>query len=174
MRNNLYTILAGIFLNALGIILNFPVINIVGSVIILVGISYLNRTSVLLKKVRKYTIISIPFAVLSTFISYINTQGFVTLAAASIGISVFFFIYITYYLTESLIDRAKTINQLAAVRSFRVVWTLCGIVTFIYFMAASTTGIYPIIITAGRAILLLCTIYYCFTINNSAKYLINK
>lgn len=157
--------IAGIFVNACGISLNLYIVSIIGCVLTFIGLFKLPMEGPRYKKARGYAAFSIPFAIISTYMTtnIVNASG-QTISCIACGINIFFFIYTTYYYTESLIERAQGINELAATRSFRGVWTLCGIIAFAYFcIYSSLTSVY-IIITVSRIVFLITAVYYCYSI----------
>lgn len=161
----------GIAVNVAGIAFNLYIFNIIGSILSLIGFLRLDIPGTLIKKCRRYAIISIPFSILAFLLSLIDatSSGNQTITSVALGINIFFFIYMTYYFTETLIDYARFIHELAATRSFRSVWTLCGIVAFIYFMANTAVSLNSIILIILRIVMLISSLYYCFSIYNSSK-----
>lgn len=166
--------LAGIILNCLGITLNFFILNVIGSIILTFGIIKLPLSSSVYKKARLFAAISVPFSVLAFYFVAVQPEGAETLNFAlmlSLGINIFFLIYITYYFTEMLIDFAKSENKLACTKSFRSTWTLCGIVTFLYYMLCTSISMNNTISLIARAVLMLVLLYYNFTIYGCQKIL---
>ena len=168
MSNNLLIIILGILANSAGIAFNFYYLNIIGGILILIGLIRTKLTGNLIKKTRNTAIASIPFAILSVIIDIFgkNTSDGASIA---LGINIFFYIYVTYYFTEALIASAKDVNELAATRGFRGTWTLCGIIAFMYFMTFS--ALVPSVVMIIKIVMMIAAIYYCSTINASSKLL---
>lgn len=165
----------GIALDAAGISFQLNIFSVIGCILILAGLFRLDMPGTLIKRCRRYAIISIPFAILAFLLSLANsTVGSQTITCTSLGINIFFFIYITYYLTEALIDYARSINELAATRSFRSIWILCGIVAFLYFMANTVASLNSIIIMFFKIIMLISSLYYCFSMYNVSRLMFFK
>lgn len=160
--------IAGIILNSAGITFDLYILNIAGAIFTTVGILKLEISGLIIRKAKRYAIISIPFAVLAFVLSLAGLDN-QTLSGIQLGINIFFYIYFTYYFTEALIEHAKMKNELAITRSFHSIWTLCGIVAFLYFMAY--TSLVPIVVSIAKIILLISALYYTFSIYNASKHL---
>lgn len=168
MNNPLLVTIVGILLNSAGIAFNFYYLNVIGSIICLIGVSQSGLSGNAIKKARTHAIISIPFSILSVVIGIFASQA-TDSTSIMLGINVFFFIYFTYYFTEALINCAQSVNELAATRSFRSIWTLCGIITFLYFIAFSS--FVSTVVMIAKILFLLSALYYCSSINSSGKVL---
>ncbi len=168
MSNILLLIILGIMVNSAGIAFNFYYLNIIGSILIIIGIIRTKLSGRLIKKTRNMAIVSIPFAILSVIIDIFG-QNTSDGAFIALGINVFFYIYTTYYFTEALIASAKDVNELAATREFRSTWTLCGIIVFMY--AMSFSSLVPSIVMIAKIVMMIAALYYCATINSSARLL---
>lgn len=163
--------LAGILLNALGITLDFLLLNAAGSILTVIGSFQLRAGEFYSRKIKFFSVLSVPFT-LTAFgltVLYRTSTIDVSILYVALGIILFFYIYYTFYFTEALIDRAKGINELAATRSFRGIWSLNGIVAFIFFFCYSSLK--STYLNIARAAFLLCALYYCFTIYNNSKKL---
>lgn len=171
MNNALSLTILGILVNSIGITFNFHYLNILGNILTLLGIIRSGLTGKTAKKARTHSIIAIPFSLLSVAIT-ILVPDFPNSASIALGINIFFYIYFTFYFTEALIDHAQGVNELAATRHFRSIWTLCGIIAFLYFTAA--TSLIPAIVNIAKIVLLISALYYCLSINTSAKILFKK
>lgn len=163
--------IAGIFLNALGITFDYLLLNVVGSALTVAGSFKLGAAGHFVRKIRFYSILSVPFALAAYGLTvlYRTSAIDVSILYVALGIVLFFYIYYTYYFTETLIEGAKGINELAATRSFRGTWTLNGILAFLFFFCySSLNGTY---LNVARVIFLLSALYYCFNIYNNSKSL---
>lgn len=163
--------IAGILLNALGVTLDFLLLSAAGSVLTVIGSFQLGMEGFYSRKLKFFSILSVPFtlAAYGLTILYRTAAIDVSILSIALGAVLFFYIYYTFYFTEALIDLAKGINELAATRSFRGIWSLNGIVAFIYFFCyGSLKSTY---LNIARAAFLLCALYYCFTIYNNSKRL---
>lgn len=173
MNKFLSICLAGAILNAAGIALDIYILNIIGSILTTIGIFKLNLDGRTAKKAKIHSVLSIPFSIIAFFISTLDAgDSQRTLYTVTIGINIFFFIYFTFYLTEALIECAKGLNELAATRSFRSIWTLCGFIAFAYFLVYSS--LIPSIVNIAKVIFLLSAFYYCSSLNSSSKTLFNN
>ena len=167
--------LTGILLNSLGISLNIFTLNIAGSIILAIGMIKLALEGSMFKKGRLFSILAVPFTIAGYVLFAMqpadsaDTIRFTGILC--LGINVFFHIYFTYYFTESLIDYSKSENKLACTKSFRSTWTLCGIVTFLYFMLCTSVSVSDTVNIIARIILLIALLYYCFTIYGCQKIL---
>lgn len=168
MNTFYYMCIIGIFLNAAGIALNSFLLNIIGSVVLVIGTFRLNLPQPIFKKVKVYSVLSIPFSLAAYALSVMpGIDDRMTIVYIALGINTFFFIYFTYYFTESMVEYSKSCNELAQTRSFRSIWTLCGIIAFIYFMGFNALA--DIFILVGRIVFLIAAIYYCFALNGITK-----
>lgn len=173
MNTFFFLCIAGIFVNALGVVLNTFLLNIIGSIIIVIGVFRLNLQQPVFKKVKVYSVLAVPFSIAAYALSVMpGIEDRMTLISICLGINIFFFIYFTYYFTESMIDYSKSCNEMALTRNFRSVWTLCGMIGFIYFMGFNALA--DIFILVGRILLLIAAAYYCFSLNSIAKLFIIK
>lgn len=157
----------GIALNSLSICFDMYFLSVIGYTLSLIALFKIKLPGNFSKKLRIYNIIAIPLTIFAFWLSTLSIVGdTTTLITVIIGINIFFYIYFTYYLTQALISQAKDINELAITRNFQPIWTLNGIVAFIYFMMFMYLGT---IVSFARIILLLVSVYYCFSIYGGAK-----
>lgn len=162
--------LSGIILNSIGIAFNIYILNIIGCILTAIGIFKLNITASVLKKAKLHAVLSVPFSVIAFSFTFLNLENYQhTISCVSLGLNVFFYIYFTFYFTEALIQCAKGVNELAATRSFRGIWTLTGIATFIYFMAY--TSLIPSVVNIIKIIFLIAALYYCMSLHTTSKVL---
>lgn len=162
---------AGILLNAVGISLDFLLLNAAGSILTVIGSFQLGIDGFYSRKIKFFSILSVPFTIAAYGLTVIYHTAAISVSvlSVSLGIVLFFYIYYTFYFTEALINCAKGINELAATRSFRGIWSLNGIVAFIFFFCyGSLKSTY---LNIARAAFLVCALYYCFTIYNNSKRL---
>ena len=69
-------------------------------------------------------------------INFINWQDAAgTMLSISMGITVIFAIYYTYYFTEALIMEANIQEKSAATRNFQMTWLILSAAIFVHFMA---------------------------------------
>lgn len=168
MSTFFYMCVIGILLNSAGIALNSFLLNILGSITICIGAFRLNLEQPIFKKVKFYSVLAIPFSIVAYALTLIpNMDNPMAVAYIALGINTFFFIYFTYYFTESMMDYARSCDELALTRNFRSIWTLCGIIGFLYFMGFNALA--DIFILVGRIIFLIASVYYCFALNGIAK-----
>lgn len=165
--------LAGIIINSAGLAFNIYILNIIGCILTAIGIFKLDITAAAIKKAKLHSILSVPFSIIAYTLTFLNLENYErTLLSIALGINVFFYIYFTYYFTETLIQGAKGVNELAATRSFRGIWTFCGMATFIYFMAFNS--LVPSVVNIIKIIFLIAALYYCLSINTASKILFKK
>ena len=120
--------------------------DVIGFILIVIGILPLAPRNVLFKKARLAAILG-----------------------TAAGLSTIFTIYFTYYFTEAIILEAKFQEKSAATRSFRIVWLLLGALVFIHYIAfMSNISLASILVGAGSGI---CAIYYCSTMLTACKQL---
>lgn len=161
--------IVSILLNAAGITFSFPILNIIGSVGFGIGIMKLPVQGTVVKKAKIYAWISVVLTALIVAIGFLNLENveseYNMLAS---GLTTFFYIYLTYYFTEALVEHSKFINELASTRTFRGVWTLTGIIAFLYFIICMS-NLTTFIVNVGRIVLLISAIFYCSNINSNKK-----
>ncbi len=161
--------IGGILLNALGITFDFFLLNVIGSIAMIAGSFKIKIEGTFSKKIKIFSIISVPFALISFGLSVLYRTSDIdrTILYVALGIVLFFYIYYTFYFTENLISHARGVNELAATRSFQGTWSLNAIIGFVYFFCYNSTN--SIFLNIGRFIFLLSAIYYCFTIYSNSK-----
>lgn len=166
--------IGGILANALGITLDFLLLNVIGSIATVAGSLKIGATGTLSRKIKTFSILSVPFALLALGLTMLYRTSNIdsSILYVALGIVLFFYIYYTFYFTETLIDCAKGINELAATRSFRGTWTLNGVVAFLYFFCYNSLN--STYLNIARVVFLLCALYYCFTIYNNSRGLTIK
>lgn len=172
--NTFFTLcIAGIITNSVGIAFDLSILNIIGSLLTAIGACKLPLEGTTIKKARRYAYISVPFSVVAFILTFASSPEIARdIACVQLAINTFFYIYFTYYFSESLINHAQSIHELAITRNFRSVWTMCGIIAFAYFLIYS--ALIPSIVMIAKAVLLIGAMYYCFTIYNASKLLIFK
>lgn len=168
-----YLVMAGLLCNMLGIIFIWPVLNILGFILMTVGAFKLSTIAKPFKTLLILSMLAVPFSILSLFILLTNTtvnEYTNTINYIAVGINVFFIIYDSYYFTAGINNYAASINMAASVRNNLTTWVLYGIAVFLYFMAYSSS-LLPIIIFAIKVALMMFTVYYMFTLLNIKKAL---
>ena len=161
--------ISGILLNALGATLDYFLLNVIGSVLTVAGSFKLGAEGHSARKIKVFSILSVPFTLAAYGLTILYRTSSIddSILYVALGIVLFFYIYYTYYFTETLIDSAKGINELAATRTFRGTWTLNGIVAFLFFFCYSSLN--STYLNIARVIFLLSALYYCFNIYNNSK-----
>ena len=128
-KKNISLILIGILL----LVLQFYVLvgnatidvfsDVIGFILIVIGILPLAPRNVLFKKARLAAILGTAAAVIGQALLFkdwgVSASQMRTMAA---GLSTIFTIYFTYYFTEAIILEAKFQEKSATTRSFRIVW----------------------------------------------------
>lgn len=162
--------IAGILSNSIGIAFDLYILNIIGCILTAIGATKLPIEGIFFKKTRNYAYASVPFSILAFMLTFVSVPEAVKLITTiQLCMNTFFYIYFTYYFTEALIGHAQKINELAITRGLRAVWTMCGMIAFLYFIAYSS--LIPTIVMIAKAILLIAALYYCFTVYNVSKNL---
>lgn len=174
MNFGLTICIAGILLNALGITFDFFLLNVIGSIATVVGSIKLGADGASSRKIKIFSFLSVPFSLLSFggVLLYQTSEIDRTILYVALGIVLFFYIYYTFYFTEALINHAQGVNELAATRSFRGIWTLNGIVAFVYFFCYNSLN--TTFSGIAKVVFLLTALYYCFTIYSNSKGLFLK
>lgn len=144
--------------------------DVIGFILIVIGILPLAPRNVLFKKARLAAILGTAAAVIGQALLFKDwgdsASQMRTMAA---GLSTIFTIYFTYYFTEAIILEAKFQEKSATTRSFRIVWLLLGALVFIHYIAfMSNISLASILVGAGSGI---CAIYYCSTMLTACKQL---
>lgn len=175
-KKNIILILIGIFLISLRFNVSFGHINIdvtndcVGFLLIVLGsIPMMGRNSLF----RKSGIVSIVGLIASAIVQVINfvdwQEAAGTMLSISIGITVIFAIYFTYYFTEALIMEANVQEKSAATRNYQMTWLILSAAIFVHFMAfGASITLYSILV---EAVVGICAIYYCFSVYSSSRQL---
>ncbi len=165
-KKNISLILAGIIL----LILQFNIkigsatvdvcSDIVGYILIIIGILPLAVRNVMFKKSRNMAFIGLLVAIGcqgANFIDWGETASTATTVVSAF--STIFTIYFTYYFSEALILEAKFQDKSATTRSLRITWALFGVLIFVHYIAfMSNISIAALIV---QAIVAICGIYYC-------------
>ena len=175
-KKNIILILVGILIISMRFNVTFGHINIdvtndcVGFLLIIIGVlPMINRNS-RFKKSGIVAIVGFIASVIAQIINFIDWQEAAgSMLTISLGITVIFAIYFTYYFTEAIILEAKFQEKSATTRSFRIVWLLLGALVFIHYIAfMSNISLASILVGAGSGI---CAIYYCSTMLTACKQL---
>ncbi len=165
-KKNISLILAGIIL----LILQFNIkigsatvdvcSDIVGYILIIIGILPLAIRNVMFKKSRNMAFIGLLVSIGcqgANFIDWGETASTATTVVSAF--STIFTIYFTYYFSEALILEAKFQDKSATTRSLRVTWALFGVLIFVHYIAfMSNVSIAALIV---QAVVAICGIYYC-------------
>lgn len=167
-------ILGGILLNVLGILFTLPILNIAAFLMITIGAFRLAPVTKGFRTTRNLGIIAIPFSVLSLLILVTNTGAMQhAITCTSVGINIFFIIYVSYYFTAGVINYSQTLHKLAVTRNLMTTWALFGITIFIFFMV-NAASLLPVIIFALKLVLLMFSLYYLFNLFMIGKNIFKK
>ncbi len=175
-KKNISLILSGIIL----LILQFNIkignatvdvcSDIVGYILIIVGILPLAIRNVMFKKSRNMAFIGLLVSIGcqgANLIDWGETASTATTVVSAF--STIFTIYFTYYFSEALILEAKFQDKSATTRSLRVTWALFGVLIFVHYIAfMSNISIAALIV---QAIVAICGIYYCSQVLTACKQL---
>jgi len=134
--------------------------DIVGYILIFIGMKDLKSLNSRFKKGMILSVAGLISAVLSQYlISRDWPSSPETMYSIAIGISVVFAIYFTYYYTEALIMEARIQEKNAVTRNYQIKIGRA--------FKASTT-VYSILV---EALIIVITIYYCFSVFSTSKQL---
>lgn len=143
----------------------------VGFILIAVGASGITVGGSFFKKTRNYAIGGV---VAAGLVQWFNTMDFSEYAneaaAVKVGLIAFFFIYVTYYFTEGVIDYAAVNNNSAATRSFRMGWLVFAASYFLFFLALMS-GVANLALIVNVA-MYVAGLYHIFNMYNSSKTLL--
>ena len=164
-KKNIILILVGILIISMRFNVTFGHINIdvtndcVGFLLIIIGVlPMINRNS----RFKKSGIVAIV-----GFIDWQEAAG--SMLTISLGITVIFAIYFTYYFTEALIMESNIQEKSAVTRNYQMTWLILSAAVFAHFMIfGSTISLYSILV---EALVGICALYYCFTVYSSSKQL---
>lgn len=145
--------------------------DIIGYILILAGISSFKKLNSLARKSFFVAILGLVGAVASQVINCISWNSSVesTMYSISIGISVVFGIYFTYYFIEALMMEAKVQEKQAVTRNYQIIWFVLAAVVFAHYFVFMS--IISIASTAIEALIVIISMYSCLTIYSSAKQL---
>ena len=168
-KKNIILILVGILIISMRFNVTFGHINIdvtndcVGFLLIIIGVlPMINRNS----RFKKSGIASVIAQVIN-FIDWQEAAG--SMLTISLGITVIFAIYFTYYFTEALIMESNIQEKSAVTRNYQMTWLILSAAVFAHFMIfGSTISLYSILV---EALVGICALYYCFTVYSSSKQL---
>lgn len=175
-KKNIILILVGILIISMRFNVTFGHINIdvtndcVGFLLIIIGVlPMINRNS-RFKKSGIVAIVGFIASVIAQIINFIDWQEAAgSMLTISLGITVIFAIYFTYYFTEALIMESNIQEKSAVTRNYQMTWLILSAVVFAHFMIfGSTISLYSILV---EALVGICALYYCFTVYSSSKQL---
>lgn len=175
-KKNIILILIGIMLISLRFNVTFGHVNIdvtndcIGFLLIVIGILPMMNRNSLFKKAGIVSIVGLIACVISQIINFIDWKEVAgTMLSISIGITVIFAIYFTYYFTEALVMESNVQEKSAVTRNYQLTWLILSASVFVHFMAfGATISLYSILL---EAIVGICAIYYCFSVYTSSKQL---
>ena len=144
--------------------------DVIGFILIVIGILPLAPRNVLFKKARLAAILGTAAAVIGQALLFKDwgdsASQMRTMAA---GLSTIFTIYFTYYFTEALIMESNIQEKSAVTRNYQMTWLILSAAVFAHFMIfGSTISLYSILV---EALVGICALYYCFTVYSSSKQL---
>ena len=168
-KKNITLILAGILIQVLEFTVKIGDVridlfsDIIGYILILIGIFPLINRNNLFKKSKNTAIKGLIVSIFVQALNFIDFgEGSVSVDTFTKGLITIFSIYFTYYFTESIMLEAKMQDKAALTRNFRVTWAILGGFIFISYIAfVSTISLLSI---GLQAVTLLCTLYYISTI----------
>ncbi|MGN0481410.1 MAG: hypothetical protein ACI4EV_07550 [Lachnospiraceae bacterium] len=144
--------------------------DVLGFILIVAGAAGMAGNSKFFKKTRNYAIGGI---VAAGLVQWFNTMDFSEYAneaaAVKVGLIAFFFIYVTYYFTEGIIEYAKMDNNLALTRNFRMGWLVFAGTYFLYFLALMS-GVANLSLIVN-IVVYVAGLYHIFNMYNSTKTL---
>lgn len=176
-KKNLNLILIGVFLILVRFLITIGDIrvdisnDIVGFALILLGSRDFKKLNSLSKKSFLVAIFGFVGAVVSQVLNCMTWAATIkdTMYSISIGISVIFAIYYTYYFIEALMMEAKVQGRQAATRNYQIMWFVVAALIFAhYFIFMSTISTQS---TVVEALIVIVSMYSCLAIKNTAKQL---
>lgn len=174
-KKNSIFVITGIFLICTRFWVSFGTVNIdisndiVGYILIFLGINNMKELNSRFKKGMFLSLAGLAGAILSQYLIARDWPVPETMYSISIGISVVFAIYFTYYYTEALVMEARIQEKTAVTRNYQITWLLMSAGIFIhYFAFKSTITMWSILVEALIAVI---TIYYCFLVFSTSKQL---
>ena len=158
-KKNIILILVGILIISMRFNVTFGHINIdvtndcVGFLLIIIGVlPMINRNS----RFKKSGIVAIVVAQVINFIDWQEAAG--SMLTISLGITVIFAIYFTYYFTEALIMESNIQEKSAVTRNYQMTWLILSAAVFAHFMIfGSTISLYSILV---ETLVGICHLYY--------------
>lgn len=142
--------------------------DIIGYIMMLIGIMPLIHRNNIFAKSKKQAIIGLIIAIL---VQSLNLFDFGPLASdldtLTKGLTTIISIYFTYYFSESIMLEAKMQDKLALTRNFRTTWAVFGIFIFARYIALVANSYFDNISMLAiimQPIILICGIYYSSTI----------
>ncbi|MGN0318566.1 MAG: hypothetical protein ACI4E1_11615 [Lachnospira sp.] len=135
----------------------------VGFILIIMGLAGIKSRNSMFKKAFILSIAGCAASILGQFINCVSwTGGEATMYSISIGLTVIFAIYFSYYFNEALVLESKVQSKEAVTRSYRISWMALAIVTFGHFIIfkSEITG-FAIL---AQALVGVCVLYYCITV----------
>lgn len=172
-KKNITLIMAGILIQVLEftITINHVKIDIfsdiIGYILILIGITPLIIRNNLFKKCKSTAVKALVSSILIQLLYVFDSEDPVIMAGSAIA--TIFSIYFTYYFTESIMLESKMQDKAALTRNFRYTWFVLGIFIFANYTAfISNISFLSIII---KAVTIICTIYYASTVLNTCERL---
>ena len=165
-KKNVILVLAGVLLLAVEFILNIGGVkvdvlsDVLGYVLILAGVWNLSVRNNIFRKSRSTAVKGFIVAVAVQVVYCINIgemQANAELFAK--GIATIFFIYFTYYFMEAVALEAKMQNKAAVTRSFRIAWSVFGVMIFAAYIVLNFEAI-TFLAGVAQALVIVCGIYY--------------
>ena len=164
-KKNITLILAGILIQVLEFTVKIGDVridlfsDIIGYILIIIGIMPLINRNNLFKKSKNTAIKGLLISILVQAINFIDfAEGTANIDTFTKGLVTIFSIYFTYYFTESIMLEAKMQDKTALTRNFRITWSVLGVFIFISYIAFVSTISFLSI--ALQAVTLLCALYY--------------
>ena len=175
-KKNITLILAGLLIQILEFTVKIGDVridlfsDIIGYILIIIGIMPLINRNNLFKKSKNTAIKGLLVSILVQAINFIDfAEGTANIDTFTKGLITIFSIYFTYYFTESIMLEAKTQDKVALTRNFRITWSVLGIFIFINYIAFIST--ISILSIGLQAVTLLCALYYSSTVLTGCRQL---
>ena len=174
-KNSLF-VLIGIFFICTRFWISFGAVHIditndiIGYILIFLGMKDLSSLNSRFKKGTILSVIGFAAAILSQYLIARDWPAAPeNMYSISIGISVVFSIYFTYYYTEALVMEARIQEKNAVTRNYQVTWLLLAAAIFIhYFAFKSATTMWSILV---EALIVVLSLYYCFSVFSTSRQL---
>lgn len=144
--------------------------DIIGYVLILIGLIPLAGRNSQFKKSRKTAITGILISCAVQFFYFFDFGEHTALAYTFCkAFTTIFFIYLTFYFSESIILESKMQMKAAVTRTLRITWSILGFMAFAYYIAVMSD--LSLVVLLAQALSTICSLYYIYVVYNCCHHL---